>query len=1114
MRSCAKPTLKSLADAVEISRQFLRSVRLDADYGREDALCGYVLQASGQSALEAMARQIQETQQRAFTWTGPYGGGKSSLALALCSLVHAEGKVRKVARMTLGLGVDNIVLKAFNAGRDGWAVLPIVGKRALVQEEIGRAIGALTGRRRSGGLGRRFDAIADLVNLAQSTRCNGVLVVIDELGKFLEHTAQAGNDDVYFYQELAEAASRTRGKLVVAGILHQAFEQYAVKLGREARDEWAKVQGRYVDIPIVAAVDEVIELTGRAIEVHGVKHAESRAVAKAVSDCIRRHRPGIASDLDCRMDACWPLHPITAALLGPSAKRRFGQNERSIFGFLGSVEPLGFRDFLSNREIGSLAYYWPDQYWDYLQANLESSILASPDGHRWALGTEAVERAEARGEALHVRLAKTIALVEMFRNGSGVLAEDELLRTCVPGGRGDDVRKALADLARWSIVIYRKHLSAWGIYAGSDFDIDAAVRNARGEIGEDDLKRLSKISDLYPVLAKRFYQETGTMRWFTRSIVRAEDVERYARNHCRVDGSSGEFLLVIPQRGMSLRAADSLARKVSALEGVPPLVVGIPRNAERLVELGEELTALEKVYTSSPELQGDGVARREIDARIGYVRAELEETLRDAFTLACWFYQGEPTEISSGKGLSPVASAIAAQLYPNTPHIFSEIINRDNLSSNSVKARRNLLHCMLTHAHLDNLGYEGFPADAGLYYTVLKATGLHQVADRGWRFGKPTGKGRAESFKLLWEATDQLVTQPGRIVALDQVYRLWTAPPYGMKKGALPILALAYFLANRRQLAVYIDGTFTPDLSEAHIDEWLQDPSRIAWRFVHMAGSQRRMLESLANSVTEHLGRSVIPEALDSARALVALTVELPPWTKRTLMVSERAQSVRQLLLKASDPHKVLVTDLPALLEKEGGYPLADAVGATLAELVNAFPKMLRMVEGKLFQAIDHHGDLERLRHRGTVVAGITGDFRLDAFAGRIANYRAQDVDIEGLIALAVNKPFREWNDRDVDAGILQIGSWALGFRRTETLASLKGRPSLRRAFAVVFGTGDNNKTVSGAFDVAEDDTPAIRDLVNKILAQRVTGAVRTEVFLAALAEAGALLVEQTGQSA
>jgi hypothetical protein len=35
-----------------------------------------------------------------------------------------------------------------------------------------------------------------------------------------------------------------------------------------------------------------------------------------------------------------------AALLGPISKRQFGQNERSVFGFLASVEPHGFRHYL------------------------------------------------------------------------------------------------------------------------------------------------------------------------------------------------------------------------------------------------------------------------------------------------------------------------------------------------------------------------------------------------------------------------------------------------------------------------------------------------------------------------------------------------------------------------------------------------------------------------------------------------------------------------------------------------------------------------------------------------------------------------------------------------
>ena len=125
-----------LSDIVTISRQFLRSVRIDADVGRDDALSGYICQGTASSLLENMARQIVETRQRAFTWTGPYGGGKSSLALILCSLVGGLLNVRKKATQLLGFQEDTLVHDAFKATGDGWLVVPVVGKRADVVHEL------------------------------------------------------------------------------------------------------------------------------------------------------------------------------------------------------------------------------------------------------------------------------------------------------------------------------------------------------------------------------------------------------------------------------------------------------------------------------------------------------------------------------------------------------------------------------------------------------------------------------------------------------------------------------------------------------------------------------------------------------------------------------------------------------------------------------------------------------------------------------------------------------------------------------------------------------------------------------------------------------------------
>ncbi len=64
---------------VQVASRFQRSVQLESDLAREDALDGYVLHGSGELALETTARYVASSQQRAFTWTGPYGGASQPL---------------------------------------------------------------------------------------------------------------------------------------------------------------------------------------------------------------------------------------------------------------------------------------------------------------------------------------------------------------------------------------------------------------------------------------------------------------------------------------------------------------------------------------------------------------------------------------------------------------------------------------------------------------------------------------------------------------------------------------------------------------------------------------------------------------------------------------------------------------------------------------------------------------------------------------------------------------------------------------------------------------------------------------------------------------------------
>lgn len=1101
-----------LADVVNISRQFQRSIRIDSDLGREDALRGYICQGTARAVLEGTARQILETKQRAFTWTGPYGGGKSSLALALCSLVHPQLSIRETAQHVLGLNNDDLVLKAFNPSENGWLVVPVVGRRTSVVQELYRALSnSLPTESKNKNIANvtSADLLKILVEEAESGENTGVLVVIDELGKFLESAVHNG-DDVYFYQELAEMASRSCGKLVVVGILHQAFEQYATKLGREAREEWSKIQGRFVDIPLISGSDELVELTGKAIDT-SLPHSWTKSLSKKIAHSIKTRRPTVNPDFWARLDNCWPLHPATAALLGPISKRRFGQNERSTFGFLVSVEPKGFMEFLQSATANEKSLYLPATYWDYLRVNLETAILASPDGHRWAQAAEAVERAEARGHTIHAQLTKTIALIELFRNGSGLAADNETLYSCLPEHTEDYIQSALEDLQGWSIIVHRKHLGAWGVFAGSDFDIDSAVNDALGSIGAPNLKTLTKLSNLFPIIAKRHYYINGTLRWMNVALCQVSELDSQVTSFEPSDGSFGQFVLAIPDRDTTIQQLDNRCKTASKKSPIYPVVLGASKNGEIIRELGRELLAIESVRKQRPEIEGDAVARREISGRVSTIRAQLENELRDAFINANWYLRGRNLPHPGQNGLSSLASDLADQLYFNTPTILSELINRDKPSGSSSKARRDLLYAMLNKEGVIALGFEGFPAEAGLFHTLLDSTALYRKNDSGqFAFLPPMSSGKSKTFVKAWAAAEQLLFGTGERIDLPALYQLWTKPPFGIREGVLPILMLAFVIANKYRVAVYKNGMFVPELQEADIDEALQDSSRISLRHVQLDEYHRDILEGLNEQMQNRLGQTSHLDPLESARTLVSIVYGLPIWAQRTTSISDKTRKIRDVLLRASDPHKVLFVDLPLLFEG-GVEKYIEGLGVSLSEMTGAYDLMLRKVISKMLVALDAgFEDLELIKRRAKIVAGISGDLRLDGFAIRLLTFENTRNYYESLLGLAINKPSRDWNDQDIDIALISLADLALRFRQVEVLAAVRDRNPTRQAIAVVFGTGEDGKTVSESFDISEQEQNHVRDLAKIIMAHMNN--VRPEIFLAALAQAGTQAIDQRNE--
>jgi len=1092
--------MKPLSETVEINRRFARSARLDADLQGTPPLVGYVMQATVTKALTTLADSQIESRQGAFTWTGPYGGGKSSAALLVANLVAGHPDNRAIAREIAGAELTALYARAFPETDGPWAIVAVTGSRTGLRQSIADAAAA-TLHWNKAAYSRAIatdDALIEALMQAASAKRSGVFLVLDELGKLLEHEASAGGD-IHLLQDLAERSARSEGRLVVVGILHQAFDQYVARAARDARQEWAKVQGRYQDIPFLAGADETVTLLGSAIT--GARPPEAASEqARLVAEAIGRRKPTDEAILSAALAATWPLNPVTSLLLGPVSRQRFAQNERSVFGFLSSAEPHGFQDFLRSTSDGALTY-GPDSLWDYLASNFGMALSHGSDGSRFSLAFEAIERAAAKGGELHVRLTKAAAVIEFFRNGSGLALADDIFRAAVPDVAAVDRAAAIADLLEWAVLIRQPRLGGYALFAGSDFDLEDAIARATSSLDFEQLASIPQRVGLGFATAKRHYFRTGALRTFevvvqllTRDDAPADLATRLAARRSR---GSGMLVLALSDGDLDAPAVDSRCKAMAKhlhKAGIVAAVAGAA-NSHALRTSASDLFAVERVFRDHPQLEGDRIARREIAARRSGSVDILHRELEAALNRARWWLASSPPK-SLRDPISIVATALADTAYGLAPVLKSELLQRDRPSSSAMAAVRELGHAMVRSPHEADLGFEGFPAEMGLYLTVLKPFGIHGPdGEGGYDFKAPQDVGHGLTLKPAWS-----VLADATEISLADAYATWSRPPFGMKAGIMPVLALAILLANRDHLAVYLDGVFQTEIDDVFVDKLLQKPADIRVRRVDRSTKEAAFLSDLAR----HFGLEGESSSLPVAQALFQRFKALTAYAQRTDTLSSDAKKVRSVVLKARDPEALLFDALPAAL---GERLTAQVVIDALDEATASYPKLLAHLQGALAKAlaVDPTTFLGA-QERATSIKDLTNDYAFEGFAMRAAAFERGEGDIEGVASVLLHKPAHGWSDRDREQALLQMARFGRQFRELEALAVVRDRRSNTEALALVIGVDPRTPPLLRSFVLTEPEKADAAMLAEKVLKTLRKSDGIDRVQMAALARAVAAL--------
>jgi len=175
-------------------------------------------------------------------------------------------------------------------------------------------------------------------------------------------------------------------------------------------------------------------------------------------------------------------------------------------------------------------------------------------------------------------------------------------------------------------------------------------------------------------------------------------------------------------------------------------------------------------------------------------------------------------------------------------------------------------------------------------------------------------------------------------------------------------------------------------------------------------------------------------------------------------------------------------------------------------ELVKAYPAMLKRLRSLMLSELQvpnlSKRSIAELHDRAKSAKHLAGDFKIDAFAGRLSLLDEAEKSFEQIASLVVSKPPRDWVDLDLDRAAIELADMSQKFMRAETFARVKDRPQKRQAMAVVIGANGAPEPMFEEFVVGTSDRDEIDLLIERLeTALAASDPHSRNVILAALAE-------------
>lgn len=844
----------------------------------------YIVTPNSQSVLGNIISSYRSGT-HSFTIIGTYGTGKSSFILALENDLKKNG-----GTLVANPGV-------FDA--KGFEFLNIVGDYT--------PLSSLLSNKLNSDSKNVFTALNSLCQKLKKEN-KFLIIVIDEFGKILEHAANKNPEqELYFLQKLAEFVNVSTRKIMLLTTLHQNFSTYSNRLSEIQKNEWSKVKGRFKEIVFVEPVEQLLFLTSEQLgdTMREISSEENHTISTLLE--LAKDYRIISSDIQQEtITKLYPLDAISSACLTLGIQR-YGQNERTLFSFLTSLD----EDSINAFQVKKGETYNVAKVFDYLSYSFYSVLNeTNADSMEWRSMRVAIERVESgviNQELIEgcLKLVKTIGVLTLFFRQ--IKIDDNLLSIYAKHALGiDNVDQCIKKLISQKIIRFARYKSQYILFEGTDIDIEDELFKASTVVPAPSIsvEEVSPYVKQKATLATANYYRTGTPRYFEYRV--ANDPTEVPQPIGDIDGFIN---LVFPLSDIKQETIDASMSTESA---------NIFVYFNNAYEIFCHLYEIKKLqYLIDNVILEDRIAKREVELQLQHESQLLNDSINNNISSGngsvTWFYKGKEQNISSFKDINKLLSEVCDEVYSQTPIIQNELFNRQKLSSAISLARVNLLDAMLEHSSEKDFGMSesAFPPEKTIYYTIFHRTGIHrQDEDGSYVLEDPTN----DSIMPLWNAScDFLQDCVEKEQKLTVLIKRLKERPYKLKQGVIDFWIPIFLFVKQQSFALYNGGTFVLNINKEVFELIQKRPNDFSIKTFDISGVKMQFFRKYRQFLKqdEEIGMTS-DSVLATIKPFFNFYRRLNNYAKHTRKFNNPyTGKFRDILAEAKDPTKAFFEDLP-----------------------------------------------------------------------------------------------------------------------------------------------------------------------------------------------------------